>query len=252
MRSAPTDIEVFCTENHSWLSNAYLVLNRAAGQAILIDGNGVPGPLLDQLDGNRLELSAVLLTHHHADHILIDGYRRSGAVVMAHPATAGLAQIAVDRTLADGESLTVAGLSTQALYTPGHAHDHIAYVVEGVGVFTGDVLFKGTVGGTRGSGGTNRFDLRGSIQRILALPVDTVVYPGHRESTTVGAELAANPFVLAWNAGEEPLDEACTVRGEQATLLLWGPDYDGTHKAWVRFADGVEHTVGGSQVVRGA
>lgn len=66
----------------------------------------------------------------------------------------------------------------------------------------------------------------------------------------MAAELAQNPFVTAWRSGERPSGEACLVGETPATLLLFGPDYDGTHKAWVRLADGTEDVVGGSQVSR--
>jgi glyoxylase-like metal-dependent hydrolase (beta-lactamase superfamily II) len=246
------DVEVLRAEHPDWVSNTYLLINGATRQGVLIDGNGVGRPLIERIQSDGIEVSAVLLTHHHMDHVMIDSYRSFGAPVIAHPDTGPLAGIHVDRTLADGEVLEVAGLRVEALYTPGHANDHISFLIEGAGIFTGDVLFKGTVGGTRAPGGTDLADLRASIERLLALPAETVVQPGHREPTTVAGELAENPFVLAWQAGVEPLHEQVTVAGEPAELLLWGPDYDGTHKAWVRFADGVDHVVGGSQVVRSA
>jgi hydroxyacylglutathione hydrolase len=243
-------IEIHRTENPGWLSNAYLIVNPETNQGVLIDGNDVPGPLLERIEDDGIEITAILLTHHHADHVVIDDYKSLGAPVYAHPETSALAQLKVDHTLADGEQLQTAGLTIEALYTPGHAGDHIAFVINGDDCFTSDVLFKGTVGGTRGPSGSDLNDLRASIDRILALGPDTVLHPGHREPTTVAVEQADNPFLKAWAAGEEPLNEAVTVRGEPATLLLWGPDYDGTNKAWIRGADGVDHVVGGSQVVR--
>lgn len=89
------------------------------------------------------------------------------------------------------------------------------------------------------------------MDRLLALPADTRVHPGHREPTTIGDELANNSFVRAFRANDVSGGTACIVAGEPAELLLWGPDYDGTNKAWVRFeANGEEAIVGGSQVLR--
>ena len=85
---------------------------------------------------------------------------------------------------------------------------------------------------------------------LLALPPETAVHPGHREPTTIGAEREANPFIRAWLDGEGPGEEPCRVYGEPATLLLWAADYDGGHKALVRFPDGRETIVGGSRVER--
>ena len=76
-------------------------------------------------------------------------------------------------------------------------------------------------------------------------------FPGHREPTTIAAERQANPFVRAWLDDEWPDEEEVQVSGEPATLRLWAPDYDGGHKALVRFADGRETIVGGSRVDRG-
>lgn len=247
-------LEIHRTEHPDWLSNAYLLINRDQGQGVLIDGNGISAPALQRIESEQIEVTAILLTHHHADHVDIAGYRKLNAPVFAHPDTAALAGLedVIDRTLSDQEVLSTAGLRIEALYTPGHARDHIAFLVEGTHCFTADVLFRGTVGGTRAPGATGLADLRASIERLLALPAQTALHPGHREATTVAQELASNPFVSAWQSTEQtPTGEPCAVAGEPAKLLLWGPDYDGTHKAWVRFADGTEHVVGGSQVQRG-
>ncbi|MBD0318153.1 MAG: hypothetical protein ICV71_06465 [Thermoleophilia bacterium] len=74
--------------------------------------------------------------------------------------------------------------------------------------------------------------------------------PGHREATTVAEELEENPFVRVWRGADSEGDEPCSVGGRPAELLLWAPDYDGGHKAWVRFGDGSQAIVGGSQVER--
>lgn len=244
-------LEIHRAEHPEWLSNAYLVVDRAERRGLLIDGNGVGAPLLERIAAEDVAIDAILLTHHHIDHVEIDAYRSLGALVYGHPATAGLAgrERLVDRTLADGQVLELAGMRIEALHTPGHAGDHVAYLVGERDCFTADVLFNGTVGGTRASGATGLDDLRSSIARLLALPPETALHPGHGEPTTVARERAENPFVRAW-AGEPPAGEPCTVGGMPARLLLWGPDYDGTHKAWVRLGDGTEHVVGGSQARR--
>ena len=96
-------------------------------------------------------------------------------------------------------------------------------------------------------------DLKSSVMRLLELPPETVVHPGHREPTTIGEECDANPFVQIWRGEEETGEEQVTVWGRPATLKLWAPDYDGGNKAWIVFADdGTEAIVGGSQVERAA
>jgi glyoxylase-like metal-dependent hydrolase (beta-lactamase superfamily II) len=139
----------------------------------------------------------------------------------------------------------------QAIPTPGHAGGHLAFLIDGTDVFTGDVLFHGTVGGTRAPGHTDLADLQASLGRLLALDDAVVVHPGHTVPTTIGAERASNPFVRYFRGEDAALDEPVTAWGDPATLLVWGPDYDGGHKALVRWADGSEDIVGGSKVERG-
>ncbi len=250
--SAMDHIDVLRTTHPQWLSNAYLVVNRSQQSGVLIDGNGVPDPLLERVDREGIDVTAILLTHHHADHVELNAYDRFDAPILAHPETAQLAGLSrVDQSLVDGEVISTAGLRIEVLYTPGHARDHVAFLIDKRHCFTADLIFRGTIGGTRGPGGTDLSDLRRSIDRVLALPPATKLHPGHCESTTVADELATNPFLLAWRAGDTLTPEPCTVAGEPAELILWGPDYDGTHKAWVRLADGVHHIVGGSVVTRG-
>jgi len=157
----------------------------------------------------------------------------------------------VSEEIADGEKLATGGLEIEAILTPGHAAGHVAFLVNGTDLFTADVLFKGTVGGTMAPGASGFEDLRGSVMRLMELPPETVVHPGHREPTTIGAEREANPFVRIWRGEDETGEEQVTVWGRPATLKLWAPDYDGGNKAWIVFGDsGEEAIVGGSQVER--
>ena len=82
----------------------------------------------------------------------------------------------------------------------------------------------------------------------MELPKDTQLHPGHTDPTTVGEEWESNAFVRLWRGLDDEGDEPCTVEGEEATLVLWGPDYDGGHKAWVRWPDGGDDIVPGSRV----
>ncbi len=158
----------------------------------------------------------------------------------------------VAETIADGGKLSTGGLEIEAISTPGHAAGHLAFLVDGSDVFTADVLFKGTVGGTMAPGASGFADLKASVMRLMELPPATRVHPGHREPTTIGEEWEANPFVRIWRGLEQTGEERVTVWDRPATLKLWAPDYDGGNKAWVVFADdGAEAIVGGSQVVRG-
>lgn len=245
-------MELQRTESDGWLSNAYLI-DDGKGTGVLVDGNGVAAPLLEVIAERELEVPAVLLTHHHPDHVVLDGYARLGAQIYAHSLTAGELPGVVGEELTDGDVLRFGDLSIECLHTPGHAHGHLAFLVDGTDVITGDVLFRGTVGGTQAPQATGIADLRRSLERLLELPAATRAHPGHRAPTTIGEELEANPFVRALLDSASPEGEPCGVGGERAELLLWGPDYDGTNKAWVRFGStGEEAIVGGSRVERDA
>jgi hydroxyacylglutathione hydrolase len=243
------------TENPQWLSNAYLVADPARGAGVLIDGNDDLEPLAKLAEESGIEITHILLTHPHPDHVAgIDKvrHRLGDPPLVAHPETAAELDEEVAITLADGDRLEAGGLEIEAMLTPGHAAGHLAFLINGSDVFTADVLFKGTVGGTMAPGASGFADLQASVMRLMELPPQTVVHPGHREPTTIGAEWEGNPFVRIWRGLDATGEEPVTVWGREATLKLWAPDYDGGNKAWVVFADSNEDAiVGGSQVERG-
>ena len=242
------------TENPQWLSNAYLVADSAGGKGVLIDGNDDLGPLLARAEQDGIEITHILITHPHGDHIagLAAAQEQLGGVPMVAHADA-LAEIdgEVAETIGDAGVLRTGELEIEAISTPGHASGHVAFLVNGSDVFTADVLFKGTVGGTMAPGASGFADLKASVMKLMELHPETAVHPGHREPTTIGAERESNPFVRIWRGEDETGEEEVSVWGRPATMKLWAPDYDGGNKAWIVFADdGTEAIVGGSQVER--
>jgi hydroxyacylglutathione hydrolase len=242
------------TENPMWLSNAYLVADPEAKTGVLIDGNDELGPLLERAERDGIEITHVLVTHPHPDHVagLAEARARLGnPPLVAHEATAAELDDEVEIVLGDGDALDAGGLGVEALFTPGHAAGHLAYLVDGTDLFTADVLFKGTVGGTMAPGASGFADLKASVMRLMELHPETAVHPGHKEATTIGAEWEGNPFVRIWRGLDSTGEEQVTVWDRPATLKLWAPDYDGGNKAWIVFGDsGEEAIVGGSQVQR--
>ena len=236
-----------------WLSNTYLVAAEPGGDAFLVDAGGPLDPLLDKADEHGLTVTHVLLTHHHHDHVAeLDAAkaRWPDAEVLIHPDERELVTGATGDLLPDQE-LDVGGLSVRALHTPGHTLGMLSLLAGGTDVFTGDTLFKGSVGGVHAPGHTSYEDLRGSIMDVLlALPGETTIRPGHTDPTTVADELESNRFVRLWRGVDPEGSEPCTALGEPATLILLGDDYDGGHKAWVRWPDGADDIVPGSQVQR--
>jgi hydroxyacylglutathione hydrolase len=208
-----------------YLSNAYLVADEEGGTAVFVDSGAPLEPLRRAAESWRVQPEVVLRTHSHADHI-------------EHEQELGLP--------VKTDAVEVGGLQVKALPTPGHSDDMVAFVVNGEAVFTGDTLFKDSVGGG------NLEQLRMSVMDVLMkLPPETRVLPGHTDETTIGREWEENPFVRVWRGADPEGTEAVHVGGEEATLIVWSPDYDGGGKAWVRYADGRDAIVGGSRVQRG-
>jgi glyoxylase-like metal-dependent hydrolase (beta-lactamase superfamily II) len=207
-----------------WLSNAYLVADEEGGTAVFVDSGAPLEPLRRAVEEWRVEPAFIMRTHSHHDHVVHEGELRLPV-----------------RT----DSLEAGGLRVEAIPTPGHSDDMIAFVVNGEAVFTGDTLFKDSVGG-------GSFEqIRHSVMDVLlGLPHELRVLPGHTDETTLAREWEENPFVRVWRGVEPEGTERCRVGGEEATLIVWSPDYDGGGKAWVRFADGRDSIVGGSKVQR--
>jgi glyoxylase-like metal-dependent hydrolase (beta-lactamase superfamily II) len=207
-----------------WLSNAYLVADEEGGAAVFVDSGAPLEPLLRAAEEWRVEPSHILRTHAHPDHV-------------EHEGELGLPVVR--------EALQVGGLDVEAIPTPGHSEDMVCFVVGGELVFSGDTLFKDAVGG----GDYER--IRRSVMDVyMAMPHERRVLPGHTDETTIGREWEHNPFVRVWRGAEPEGTEPVRVGGEDATLIVWSPDYDGKGKAWVRFADGRDAIVGGSRVER--
>jgi len=214
-----------------WLSNAYL-LAVEDGPAVFVDSGADVAPLLDAVERWRATPVALLRTHSHGDHVENEDKlaQRYSIPVVAEPGEW------------EWESLRVRGLAT-----PGHSDDGLSFVVDDELVATGDTLFKDAVGG-----GDVEAVRRSVMDVLLALPDSMRVLPGHTEETTIGREREANPFIRVWSGAEPEGTERVRVAGRDATLVVWSPDYDGKGKAWVRYDDGSEATVGGSRVERGA
>jgi glyoxylase-like metal-dependent hydrolase (beta-lactamase superfamily II) len=244
-------------EHPQFLSNAYLVYDEEARRGLLIDSNDVTQPLVERVRAEDITITHILLTHHHYDHVVGLQELRDAVgnpPVLAHPSMPDLIMDPVDGALADGDVVDAGWTSITAIATPGHCADHLALRVGDADVFTADVLFKGTVGGTRAPGATGFEDLRSSIMdKLMQLPPETSVHPGHREPTSVGEEWESNPFIRVWRGLDAESEARCRVGGEdgeEAQLVLWAPDYDAGNKAWVRFEGGDDAIVGGSQVER--
>ena len=175
----------------------YLLGDRAAGAAALIDPSYDPERMVQRATEQGLTVQVIINTHGHGDHT--NGNRRAieltGAPLAAHPSAGSRPEIALE----DGDSLEVGSLSLRFMYVPGHAVDHLLiHLAEQRVAITGDLLFVGKIGGT-GTEEAARLEF-GSLERVLAaLPDDTTIWPGHdygcRPSSTIALEKLTNPFL---------------------------------------------------------
>lgn len=204
-------LEVIGFETGPLLENAYLVIDRGTGDAVMVDPGEDADRLIEAIVDAGVQLRAIWLTHAHFDHIgaVAPVRRRFGVPVYLHEADlplfeAGPFQAASfglpfegdelpEERFVEGQGLRLGGLSFSVMHTPGHAPGHIVIHGHGI-VLAGDCLFAGSVGRTDlplGSGAA----LGRSLERILALPPETRVLPGHGPVTTIGEERRSNPFV---------------------------------------------------------
>jgi len=194
--------------------NCFIARRDGSDRAVVID----PGDEADRILGAVTELGltveAVLLTHTHFDHVgaVAPVARATGAPVyvseierpvladiMRYVPFAGIGpyeSYEADHTLKGGERLEIAGLEIDVLFTPGHSPGHLTFSIPSEqAIFSGDVLFRGSVGRTDLPGG-DWATLLGSIRGLVeTLPEETAVYPGHMEVTSLGAERRTNPFL---------------------------------------------------------
>ena len=194
--------------------NAYLLRRAGDDRALLVDPGDEADRLLRVLDELGVRLEAILLTHTHFDHVgaVAPVARATGAPVyvpeiekpiladinsyVRFPGFGPFEDWDAEHTLSGGEKLELAGMDIDVIFTPGHSPGHVTFSIPAEQVvFSGDVLFQGSVGRTD-LPGADWPTLAASIQRLLdTLPDETRVHPGHMGLTTLGRERATNPFL---------------------------------------------------------
>jgi glyoxylase-like metal-dependent hydrolase (beta-lactamase superfamily II) len=198
--------------------NCWVVGNRRTGEGICIDPGDQPEEILALARDMGVTIKYIANSHAHVDHILgVHGvHAATGARFLLHESDLQLLRTGwkgaaqrfgmdiehgppdPDMFVSDGDVVEVEGLRLQAITTPGHTPGSVSYYTDGM-LFSGDTLFRGSIGRTDLPGGDMLQEMTSICDRLLTLPDDTVVLPGHMDQTTIEFEKAHNPFVLQFN-----------------------------------------------------
>jgi hydroxyacylglutathione hydrolase len=194
--------------------NCYVIGDQESRIGAIIDPGDEAARIAMAVEETGLDIGSIIVTHTHIDHVgavaaLADEY--ACPVLMHDEAEPMLKELPtqammmgirfgklpeVDRYVEDEEIVEVGDLRLRSLYTPGHSPGHLAFYLQDEGlVLSGDALFAGSVGRVDLPGGSMEVLMQSIEERLLTLPDDTVVYPGHGPRTTIGNERTSNPFL---------------------------------------------------------
>jgi hydroxyacylglutathione hydrolase len=193
-------------------ANCYIIGSEKSKEGIIIDPGSEPEVILDNVKDMGLKIKTIVLTHGHWDHTdaLGSDKKATGAVVAIHPGDAGrlkdmtersgwgspnrLPLPAPDMLLKDGDTVGIDDISFSVIHTPGHSPGSICLYGHGI-IFTGDTLFNGGIGRFDFPGGNYDQEMASLHDKLMTLPDEIVVYPGHGPESTIGTERKYNPFL---------------------------------------------------------
>jgi len=194
--------------------NCWIIGSRRTGEAICVDPGDQPEEILALARDMGVTVKLIANSHAHLDHILgVRGIQEAtGARFLLHQGDLSIARGAArsaagflgreiepppepDAFPADGDDIDVEGVKLKVIHTPGHTPGSLSFYTEGM-LFSGDTLFQGSIGRTDLPGGDYAEEMASIVDKLLVLPDDTVVLPGHMQETRIGFERQANPFIL--------------------------------------------------------
>ncbi len=188
------------------------IAGTAGGEGLVIDPGGNFRDISRAIDDTGLDIKLIILTHGHSDHIaaLYEIQEKTGAEVAIHASDADFlegygsysSQFGIsyktphppDRLLHEGDAVGIEGLNLEVIHTPGHTPGSISLYTPGK-VFTGDTLFRRGIGTTMMPGSSRSQLINSIVTKLMRLPDETIIYPGHGRETTIGAEHRDNPYV---------------------------------------------------------
>lgn len=198
--------------------NCWIIGSRRTGEAIAIDPGDQPQEILALARDMGVKIKLIANSHAHIDHILgVRGIQsETGAKFLLHQGDLPIARSAAssaaallgqrvdpppepDAFLSDGDEVEVAGVKLRVIHTPGHTPGSVSFYTEGM-LFSGDTLFQASIGRTDLPGGDYRQEMESIVKKLLVLPDDTIVLPGHMRESRIGFERQANPFILDYLA----------------------------------------------------
>ncbi|MBR6003940.1 MAG: MBL fold metallo-hydrolase [Lachnospiraceae bacterium] len=209
------DIKVGRITLGMYMTNCYFVYKEGSSDVVVFDPADSGEYLVDKLSENGFNVGAIMLTHGHADHIMgVKAVKeKTGAPVYAYKAEEILLNspnlnlslqifgrgvtLTPDVFLEDGEEIELCGIKIKTLFTPGHTEGSCCFYIEEAGfLIAGDTLFEESVGRTDYPTGSFKKLVESIKEKLLVLPDETKVYPGHGNTTTIGNEREYNPFLV--------------------------------------------------------